>query len=53
MKSARRSYFGPAIIVALTSLALLACDGLDHMTEQEMHETTLTCEEMFGPEECQ
>ena len=41
MKSARRSYFGPAIIVALTSLALLACDGSDHMTEQEMHEPHL------------
>lgn len=41
------------VLVVLSSMVLLDCVGPDHMTEEEMHETTLTCEQMFGPEKCE
>lgn len=53
MKSARLSNLKQIALAFFASLVLLACVGPDQMTEQEMYDTLLSCEEMFGPEKCQ
>ena len=50
MKSDQLSYIKHTALAFFISLVLLACVGPDHMTEQEMYDTLLTCEEMFGPD---
>ena len=50
MRSLFIPYAKPSLFGFFASLALLACVGPDHMTEQEMYDTMLTCEEMFGPD---
>lgn len=52
MRSLFIPYAKPILFGFVASLVLLACVGPDHMTEQEMYDTLLTCEEMFGPEKC-
>lgn len=53
MKSLSLRCWSRTLFGLLMSATLLACSSENHMTQKDIEDTLLTCEQMFGLEKCQ